>query len=84
MRKDFFLFFLVDDYLIVKFYFVFQYLELQGEKGEVIQIVKFFDKRYVVVGYSDGLVKVFDFYGGEVKVNFSGYKFVVIVLSYDY
>lgn len=79
-----FLPFLIDDHLIAKIHLALQHLELQGEKGEVTQIAKSPDKRHVAVGYSDGLVKVFDLHGGEVKVNFSGHKSAVTALSYDH
>lgn len=84
IRKDLFLPFLIDDHLIAKIHLALQHLELQGEKGEVTQIAKSPDKRHVAVGYSDGLVKVFDLHGGEVKVNFSGHKSAVTALSYDH
>lgn len=48
------------------------------------QIAKSPDKRHVAVGYSDGMVKVFDLHGGEVMVNFSGHKSAVTALSYDH
>lgn len=75
---------MVDDHLIAKIHLALQHLELPGEKGEVTQIAKSPDKRHVAVGYSDGLVKVFDLHGGEVKVNFSGHKSAVTALSYDH
>lgn len=56
---------------------------LPGEKSAVTALAANPNKRYLAVGYSDGIVQVYDLKSAEIISIFSGHRFEITVLAYD-
>lgn len=56
---------------------------IPGEKHEVTYILPSPDKQFLVAGYADGTIRVFELSTAELVATFSGHRSAITCLAYD-